>query len=82
MNFILPRPCGERVGVRGYHCRITSKFAEPSTLDYSQVTTIFTPAMTSMIPSKTLSTGLLNFVAPSVDPMNPPESTATDQKAI
>lgn len=47
-----------------------------------QMTTIFTPAMTSMTPSNTLSAGLLNLVAPNVDPMNPPERTATDQKAM
>jgi hypothetical protein len=40
------------------------------------------PAMTSMTPSNIRKTGLLNFVAPSVEPMNPPQTTATDQKAM
>ena len=42
----------------------------------------FIPAMPSMIPSNTLNTGLLSFVAPKVEPMYPPERTAIDQKAM
>ena len=50
--------------------------------DHCPQITSFNPAKTSITPSNTLRAGLLSFVAPKVEPMNPPEITATDQKAM